>query len=87
MNLRKRVKKLHDYINDFEAITKELEKDTKKDLKKLEHSEFPDKNNIILSIQNILSVIQNNKTGHKQKIEIIRKISPPVSEHLDYFIE
>jgi len=87
LSLRKRVNKLHDYINDFEAITKELEKDTGKELEELKHSKNPDQNDIILSIQSVLNTIQNNVTSHKQKIEIVREISPPVSEHLDYFLK
>ena len=84
--MRKRIEQLHSYVYDLEKIQDEQE-DHSKHASKIKEDHIKNPTNTTSAAYAVLDTIEQSKMFFKEQIDIIKKISPLMSEYLDYLME
>ncbi len=84
--MTKRIEQLHFYVYDLEKIQDD-QNEYSKQISKIKKSHQKDPTNPVSAAYSILNTIEESKMFFKEQIDIIKKISPLMSEYLDNLLD
>ena len=86
MSLRKRIDKLHTYADDLNAMQEKHDKEIKKINSKLNFVSNTTRNtdDFATSLQKMLDLMETEKKFFIEQIDLIKTMSPLMSDHMDY---